>query len=168
MVNFQVVEGPQGPPGQDGDEGPPGSLGILVGLWEELYTNRDYAPYNTAEDWLVQVDDVQVNNSNYFSLSRNRTRFHLNENGCYRINIHLLIFCSPGYIFAMWVYKNDVLLSLTDWIESTDMYAHLGASTYLWSNGTDYYDFVVNGNDVSDLVTDQRWHQFAIEYIGEY
>ncbi|MFX0059829.1 MAG: hypothetical protein ACFE8J_16150 [Candidatus Heimdallarchaeota archaeon] len=158
-MNFQIAEGPQGPPG---------SIGILVGLWEELYSNRDYPPYNTATDWLIHVDDAQVNNSNYFSLSRNRTRFHLNENGWYRINIHLLISCSPGFNFGLRVYKNDVLLSLTDWKTSAAVYAPLDASTYLLSNSTDYFDFVVDGDGASDSWWDQRWQQLAIEYIGEY
>jgi hypothetical protein len=180
VVNFQVVEGPQGLPGEDGQDGidgidgvqgPPGSLGILVGLWETLSRNTNYAPYNTNSFWLIEVGDVQIHNSKYFYLNNSNTRFILNKSGWFRVNIFALLdFGGTVNAMALRVYKDDILLHqvFRDEGETDEQpYYHIADQFYISSNGTNYYEFVISGSPDINFYVGQDWHQLAIEYLGE-
>lgn len=165
VVNFQVVEGPQGPPGQDGDDGPPGSLGILVGLWEELYRNMSYAPYNLVSDWLIEVDDVQIYDNEYLFLNRSNTRFHLTKIGWYCVNINAILVRSGVSVIE--ILKDGIILHRSFRGEGNP-YTHVTAQFYISSNGTNYYEFYVWAGGDIQMWSDQSYNQLAIEYLGEY
>ncbi|MFW9879854.1 MAG: hypothetical protein ACFFG0_42820 [Candidatus Thorarchaeota archaeon] len=138
-----------------------------MGIWESLYNNMDYFPHSTTNDWLIEVGDNKLNNSNYLYLTRNNTRFHSNKSGWYRVNIIM----AADYLidqerFDLWIYKNDVPFLKQFAYGHSIRYDQFVFSFYVSSNGTNYYEFNCWGTDFA-LYPDQTWNQLVIEYVGE-
>ncbi|MHA1191698.1 MAG: hypothetical protein ACTSP9_05310 [Promethearchaeota archaeon] len=70
---------------------PPDSGLILVGLWDDLATNKDYAPYNTDTSWLIEFNNNQYNDSNYISVKNGNTNFKLLKEGFYKLTLLLYV-----------------------------------------------------------------------------
>ncbi|MHA1978814.1 MAG: hypothetical protein ACW98I_18070 [Candidatus Hodarchaeales archaeon] len=64
---------------------------ILVGLWDDLDENKDYAPWNADNDWLIEFRSSIFNDSNYVSVSNGNTRFVLLQAGFYKITLPMLL-----------------------------------------------------------------------------
>lgn len=184
VINFQIVKGQDGLDGIDGvdgadgvdgingTQGVPGSIEFVVGIWENLTSNKQYSPYDTNLNWLIRVDDFQVNNSNFFTLSRNNTRFHLNKSGWYRVNMILLLFvmtAGESYTWGMSIFKNGLEILRPRLISNVNnTYQQVDISFYVSSDGTDYYDFSCQGSINFYIHTNQIYNQLGIEYLGEY
>ena len=63
----------------------------LVGLWDDLATNKEYAPYTSDTSWLIEFSNNKFNNSNYIEVSNNNTRFKLLKEGFYKITLLLIL-----------------------------------------------------------------------------
>ena len=63
----------------------------LVGLWDDLAKNKEFAPFTTDHNWLIEFDNNQFNNSNHISVSNNNTNFKLLKEGFYKITLLLLL-----------------------------------------------------------------------------
>ena len=143
---------------------------ILVGLWDDLATNKEYAPYTFDHSWLIEFDNNQFNNSNYIEVSNNNTSFKLLEEGFYKITLLLLLnSVDPSVIYYVLLLRNNVIdhsfvriamtanpISLAYQIEST---------VYVKSNGLD--NFTIRCHSISDAfeVYDiQEYNQLTIEY----
>jgi hypothetical protein len=162
VVNYQTIEGPQGPPGP---------LDFLVGVWEDLFRNMDYSPHNDVANWLIEVNNTVVNNSKYFCLDRSNTRFYLTKSGWYSFNLLMLLDFDASGTAVYRIYKNGVDIGLhPDWhsYSPAPEYVHINTLCYISSNGTDYYEFGFTSVACNVYTANQRYNQFAIEYLGEY
>ena len=65
---------------------------VLVGLWNGLEKNTDYAPWNTDESWLVKFPDNLYNDSNHISVNSSKTSFKLLQTGFYKITIRFIFY----------------------------------------------------------------------------
>lgn len=169
-VNFQLVEGPHGPPGQDGQDGIDGidglngSLGEVAGIWESLY-----GYLSPSTDYDIEFGDIKVNNSMYFFLSINNTRFTLTKVGWYRVSIRLLWEqLVSGNIYWLVINRNGAFLEYLETISLTltDEYYQVNAFVYIISDGDDVFHFSCHSPDSFDIISIQEYNQLAIEYMG--
>jgi len=65
---------------------------IVVGLWDGLEHNLDFAPYNSQSDWLYEFEYNKLNNTDYISVSNTNTRITL---------------LKPYYIIKTWLVSNS-------------------------------------------------------------
>ena len=146
---------------------------VVVGIWDRLYQNKDYSPYNTDQQYLIRVDGIEVNNSEYFFLNRTNTRFHLIKSGWYRVSLILTLVSISGsteiYFRAFKNGSTAVALSVghNAAIDGTDN--TIVAQFYIDSDGTNYYEFYVSsGLETSDVAPNNDFNQLGIEYVGDY
>ncbi len=143
---------------------------ILVGLWDDLATNKEYAPYIFDHSWLIEVGNNQFNNSNYIEVSNNNTSFKLIEEGFYKITLLLLLnSVEPSTIYYVRLLRNNVVdhsfvrIAMTDNPISSAYQTQ--SSVYVKSNGLD--NFTIRCHSISDAfeVYDlQLYNQLTIEY----
>jgi hypothetical protein len=145
---------------------------VLVGLWDDLDRNTDYASYNTNSTWLIEFRDSLLNNSNYVTVSRNNTRFVLSP-GLYKITLSF-IFSSmaqgEGYAISL-IRTGSTDHFLADHyhnetaIINGEYYASC-SSVFVQGNGVDYFDIKCASiyGDSFDLGND-KYNQLSIEYI---
>ncbi|MHA1457803.1 MAG: hypothetical protein ACTSR5_17830, partial [Promethearchaeota archaeon] len=87
---------------------PPDTGLILVGLWDDLATNKDYSPYNTDTSWLIEFDNNQYNDSNYISVKNSNTNFKLLKEGFYKLTILLYVNdLDPSATYWFYLYRNN-------------------------------------------------------------
>jgi len=156
--------------------GPPGL--IIIGMWESLYRNMDFSPYNSLSYWLIEIGDSLVRDGNYCSLSRNNTRFHLIKSGWYRVKIAMRLEDVMNQQIYLRIYKNDVP-HLMHSMHSESVSAEFKTFFYISSNGANYYDLIcwnsIEKKELSkskfigfSINSDQTWNQLTIEYFGDY
>ena len=159
---------------QTGVIGPDSSLSIIVGLWESLYRDMDNPDFNTARDWLIEVGDSEIYNSNYVSLDQtaqhSNTRFHFVKSGWYRVNIIMRWEnMDSSYYYGFWVWKNDTLFMTPGYPVPEGIYLQMNIHFYISSDGNDYYDFNCYCLHDDFLISSQQVrNQLTIEFIGEY
>ena len=159
---------------QTGVIAPDSSISIIVGLWESLYRDMDNPDFNTARDWLIEVGDSEVYNSNYVNLDQSaqhsNTRFHLVKSGWYRVNIIMRWEnMDSSYYYGFWVWKNDTLFMTPGYPVPEGIYLQVNIHFYISSDGNDYYDFNCYCLHDDFLISSQQVrNQLTIEYIGEY
>ena len=161
---------------QTGVVEPDDSINIIVGLWESLYRNMDNPDFNTERDWLIEVDDSEIYNSNYVNLDQtaqhNNTRFHLIKSGWYRVTILMRwedTDWTSSYYYGLWVWKNDVLFMTPGYPVPIGTYLQVNEQFFISSDGNDYYDFNCYCLYDDFLISDQQIrNQLTIEYIGAY
>lgn len=159
---------------QTGVIGPDSSLSIIVGLWESLYRDMDNPDFNTARDWLIEVGDSEIYNSNYVNLDQttqhSNTRFHLVKSGWYRVNVIMRWEnMDSAYYYGFWVWKNDTLFMTPGYPVPEGIYLQVNIHFYISSDGNDYYDFNCYCLHDDFLISSQQVrNQLTIEFIGEY
>jgi len=182
VVNFQVVEGPQGDDGQDGQDGIEGtdgldgingtdgidgvngSLGEVVGIWNKL-SNWGLP----SIDYRIELDEIIVNNSKYFYLSELNTNIHLIISGWYRVSLRFLWEgLVSGIIYELRLYKNGAFMEtlLYYYHAISDQYYHVSSFAYIWSNGDDAFYFNCIGSGSFSIYPGSTFGQLAIEYMG--
>ncbi|MFX1354645.1 MAG: hypothetical protein ACFE8V_16090 [Promethearchaeota archaeon] len=150
---------------------------IVIGMWESLYRNMDFSPYNSLSYWLVEVGDSLVSDGNYCSLSRNNTRFHLIKSGWYRVKIAMRLEDVMNQQIFLRIYKNNIPYLMHS-MHSESVSAEFKTFFYISSNGTNYYDLIcwnsIKKKELSkskfigfSINSDQTWNQLTIEYFGE-
>ena len=66
---------------------------IVVGVWDALEDNLDFAPHNTQNDWLLEFGDNILNDTDYISVSNTNTNNNVTllKSGWYRIHLSVLL-----------------------------------------------------------------------------
>ncbi|MFW9970650.1 MAG: hypothetical protein ACFFDF_10655 [Candidatus Odinarchaeota archaeon] len=165
IFSFMNIQANQGSPKTPGV--------VVVGIWDALYKNKDYAPYNTDQQWLIRVDYILANNSEYFFLNRTDTRFHLIKSGWYRVNLLLTLVSISGTADIYFrAYKNGntaVAFSIHHNSTIDGDVNTIEGQFYIYSDGSNYYDFyVASAPATSDTAPNQDFNQLGIEYVGDY
>ena len=148
---------------------------IIVGHWESLSLDIDNPDFNTGNDWLIEVGDDKIENSDYLILNQSaqhsNTRFHLIKSGWYRVNIHLLLsgVSSAAGWYRLYVLKNDSVILFALYEVSINQNIQVNRQFYISSDGSDYYEFnCYNSIDNFFIEGQQSFNQLTIEYVGEY
>lgn len=155
------------------NQGSPETTCVVVGIWDRLYKNKDYAPYDTDQAYLISVDGIEVNNSEYFLLNRTDTRFHLIKSGWYRVSLILTLVSISGsteIYFRAFKDGSTVVAFEVDHDAATDgTDKTLAGQFYIYSDGSNYYEFyVASGPATSDVAPNNDFNQLGIEYVGDY
>jgi len=181
IVNFQIVEGPQGSPGLDGVDGGDGVDGVdggdgndgkdgingtldnLVAIWESMHGGQ-------AAIYFIGFDDIKLNKSEYFSLSVSNTSLNLTKPGWYRFTLRVLWNnLIGGNVYYLEIQKNGVLLETLDRAVGLDSYHLITTVVYIYSDGNDIFRFRCwSSSPPFGIHSDQGYNQFVIEYVGEY
>lgn len=143
----------------------------LVGLWDDLATNKEYAPYTTDSSWLIEFSNNKFNNSNYIEVSNNNTRFKLLKEGFYKITL-LLRLDDVDASEVYWVYflRNGLFdhclarVAISDNPGSPDH--QIESSVYVKSTGLDNFSIrcYSTGSDAFEIGYLQTFNQLSIEY----
>ncbi len=145
---------------------------VVVGIWEELDDNLDFAPHNTQGNWLFEFGDNTWNNTDYISVSNTNTRITLLKPGWYRIHLSVLIAdIGPSNRYWIGILKDGVTeFYIYRYETSATMDAilhYIDSSAFVYSDGTNYIelngwsntdDFNCGGSEIFD--------QFKIEYVA--
>ena len=156
------------------NQGSPETTCVVVGIWDRLYKNKNYAPYDTDQQYLISVDGIEVNNSDYFFLNRSNTRFHLIKSGWYRVNLLLTLIDISGttdvYFRAYKEGSTAVAFAYTYNATTNDSdFLTMEGQFYIYSDGSNYYDFYVTSLLMtSDVAPNNDFNQLGIEYVGDY
>ncbi len=154
------------------NQGSQGTTCVVVGIWDRLYKNKNYAPYDSDQTYLIRVDDIEVNNSEYFFLNRTNTRFHLIKSGWYRVNLLLTLINIPGtadvYFRALKEGSTTVAFAYRYNVTTDGNYLTMEGQFYIYSDGSDYYDFYISSGMTSEVAPNNDFNQLGIEYVGDY
>ena len=145
---------------------------IVVGIWDALDDNLDYAPYNLQNNWLFEFGDNKLNNTDYISVSNTNTRIALLKSGWYRIHIYVLLSSiSPSSSYSVRLLKEGAILSYLDYYAtsstSDSSWHFIDSIAFVYSNGTNYIE--INGYSSTDDFlpsTNNLFNQLTIEYIA--
>ena len=150
---------------------PPDSGLILVGLWDDLTKNKEYAPFTTDSSWLIEFDNNQFNNSNYISVSNNNTRFKLLKEGFYKITLLLLLYdVDASEVYWTYLLRNNLYdhclarVAISDYPSSP--YHQIESSVYVKSTGLDNFTIrcYSTGSDAFEVGWLNNFNQLSIEY----
>jgi len=145
---------------------------ILVGLWDNLNENTDYAPYDSGDDFLLSLNQISLNDSNYVSVSSGNTRFVLKQAGLYKITLNVLFqTIENGSLYFVYLRKNGnierLMARIVIWGNPSPTNYYAKSSLYVNSNGKDYFEincksyyglpFSVSGSN--------QYNQLSIEYV---
>ena len=140
----------------------------LVGLWDDLAKNKDYAPYDSDASWLIEFDNNQYNDSNYISVSNSNTNFKLLKEGFYKLTLLLYVnFLDIGATFWFYLYRNNSVNHCIAKIgDTTSTNYQVESSVFVKSTGLD--NFFIRAYTTTDLSfaisTSQSFNQLSIEY----
>jgi len=141
---------------------------ILVGLWDDLVKNKEFAPYTTDATWRIEFDNNQYNDSNYISVSNNNTHFKLLKEGFYKLT--LLIYVNelePGGTYWFYLYRNNSVNHCFAKIEHPTVSRYqVESSVFVKSTGLDnFFIRAYSTGDISFAIsTTQSFNQLSIEY----
>ena len=149
---------------------PDGGL-LLVGLWDDLAKNKEYAPFTTDHSWLIEFDNNQYNDSNYIEVSNNNTRFRLLKEGFYKITLLLLLYdVDASEVYWAYLLRNSAFDHCLDRVAISDfpgsIYHQIESSVYVKSTGLDNFTIrcYSTGSDAFDVGHLQAFSQLSIEY----
>ena len=149
----------------------PGSK--LVGIWEGLDDNYDYAPYTTPTNWLFQLLNNAYIDSEYVSVNNTGTCVTLKKQGWYRIHISVLLQnLDASDSFGIELLKNGAGLFFLDFISTWSaydpFYHNVNAEGYVLSDGNDYIE--LNAQSLFDAfypyTSSQEYNQLVIEFVS--
>jgi hypothetical protein len=147
---------------------------VIVGHWESLNRDMSNPDFNSDYNWLIEVGDIQIINSDYLTLDQSaqhqNTRFHLLKSGWYRVDVIMLLWSlTDTLIYGLRVYKNGIDILLAEYFRNVDVNHIINTKFYISSDGNDYYEF--NGwsfsSDNFDISSNQKDNQLTITYVGE-
>ncbi len=147
---------------------PDGGL-ILVGLWDDLAKNKEYAPYDTDATWRLEFDNNQYNDSNYISVSNNNTNFKLLKEGFYKLTLLLYVndLVPGGGTYWFYLYRNNSINHCIAKIGlPTSSNYQVESSVFVKSTGLD--NFLIRAYCTGDtsfaISNSQSFNQLSIEY----
>ncbi len=142
----------------------------IVGIWDDLNQNMDYAPYTLETSWLVELKDNSYIDSNYINVINTGTRVTLAKTGWYRIQINMLLYdlTSPT-VYRLVLLKNGVIESILVRYYSPSGVStnHIHAQGFVQSDGDDYIEMRVYSDPSENfyLLQSPDLNQFSIEYL---
>lgn len=144
---------------------------FVVGLWDDISKNKDYAPHNLDYNWFLEFSAGNLTDPDYISVSNDNTRITLLQSGWYRIHLSLLIdSIASDTIYILTMLKDGSVESNLDWYETSatdDSYYHyFETSAFVYSNGTSYIEFNALSNIDFFAVSINIYNQFLIEYLS--
>ena len=158
-------------PSPDSGVTSPDSGLTLVGLWDDLAKNKEFAPFTTDSSWLIEFDNNQFNNSNHIEVSNNNTSFKLLKEGFYKITLLLrLDGVNPDRVYWVYFLRNNLYdhcfarVAISDNPGSS---AHqIESSVYVKSTGLDNFSIrcYSTGSDAFEIGYLQNFNQLSIEY----
>ena len=147
---------------------------IVVGIWDALDDNEDYAPYNSQHDWLFEFGDNNLSNTDYISVSNGDTRITLLQSGWYRIQLSVYLdSINANDIYEISLLKDGAIewdlfrLDTSFTIESS--YHYVDSSAFVYSDGTNYIEInalSLGGDYFNPDTTYDGYHHFTIEYVA--
>ena len=144
---------------------------IVVGIWDALDDNLDFAPYNLQNNWLFEFGDNNLNNTDYISVSNTNTRITLLKSGWYRIHISALLGgISPSSNYWVRLLKDGAIESYLDFYATSSndsSWHYIDLSAFVYSNGTNYIE--INEYSSSDDFlpsTNDIYNQLTIEHVA--
>ncbi len=145
---------------------------IVVGIWDDLETNKDIAPYQSDVSWLVALQDNYLNNSEYISVSNNNTRITLLKAGMYKIHISTAlegILANEGYQIILMKNGIDDFFIEDEYTKSdfTGQYLLVESSGFVYSNGVNYIEIHGYGSFDFFITNNSAYNQFSIDYVVE-
>lgn len=150
---------------------PPDTGLTLVGLWDDLATNKEYAPYTTDYSWLIEFNNNQFNDSNYIEISNNNTRFKLLKEGFYKITLLLTWYdIDPDSVYWAVLLRNDIIdhffVRVAISANQTNTYHLIESSLYVKSTGLDNFTIrcYCSGDTAFEIAVQQTFNQLSIEY----
>ena len=164
FIKSEIVAAP-------GATSPDGGL-ILVGLWDDLAKNKEYATFTTDYSWLIEFDNNQFNNSNYIEVSNNNTSFKLLKEGFYKITLLLLLYDVDAdevywaYLLRNYLYDHCLArVAISEYPGSP--YHQIESSVYVKSTGLDNFSIrcYSTGSDAFDVGYLNAFNQLSIEYL---
>ncbi len=158
-------------PSPDSGVTSPDSGLTLVGLWDDLAKNKEFAPYTTDYNWLIEFDNNQFNISNYFEVSNNNTRFKLLKEGFYKITLLLrLDEATADEVYWAYLIRNgafDHCLARIAISENPGSLDHqIESSVYVKSTGLDNFSIRCYSTGSAEFKIShlQTFNQLSIEY----
>jgi hypothetical protein len=168
IIRFQVVRGPQGDPGTngiDGVDGRNGTLNNIVGVWESINGGPNIA-------YVLTFEDIQVNESNFFTLTNGNASITLTQPGWYRFNIRFAwVGLTNTETYYLQLVKNAMLFEQLEYVYNSPYSLHMvDTFAYVHSDGDDVFIFYCQEPTFFDsfsVSTLQIYNQFVIEYVKE-
>ncbi len=143
----------------------------LMGLWDDLAKNKEFAPYNTDSSWLIEFNNNQFNNSNYISVDNSNTRFKLLKEGFYKITLLLLLYdVDASEVYWAYLIRNGLYDHCLARVAISDNpgspYHQVESSVYVKSTGLDNFSIrcYSTGSDAFQIGHLQAFNQLSIEY----
>ena len=143
----------------------------LVGLWDDLVKNTEYAPFTSDDSWLIEFNNNQFNNSNHISVSNNNTSFQLLREGFYKITLLLLLYdVAASEVYWAYFIRNGLYdhclarVAISD--NPSSPYHQVESSVYVKSTGLDNFSIrcYSTGSDAFEIGYLQNFNQLSIEY----
>jgi hypothetical protein len=165
-LNFAVIEGPQGDPGENGADGINGTLNNVIGVWE----NIEGGPANF---FALNLSNNVVSENGYYNLDQG-FNFTFVRAGWYRFSIKFLwtsLLSTSTYNFM--ILKNGSLVEqILEKVDYPTQTTHLVDTTaYLYSDGgDDYYHLTcayVSGADPTMIGIANYYNQVVLEYVKD-
>ena len=166
MIQFQVVEGPQGEPGIDGpngDDGLNGTLNNVVGIWEGME--------GTGSNYNISLTTPQLSESGFFTLNEGDTALQLTTMGWYRFSIKFL-WNGLDSTDVYWgeVLKNGVTDEIICFVNHPNGTSYMVETfLYVHSDGDDIFKLNCYSSisDSFSLYSDLAFNEFVLEYVKE-
>ena len=144
---------------------------VLVGLWDDLEKNTEFAPFTADDSWLVEFSNSQFNNTNHIEASNNNTSFKLLEEGFYKITLLIMLY-SVDATEVYWAYllRNGEFEQCFDRVAiSTNQpstFFQIESSLYVKSTGLDNFSIrcYSTSSDAFEVALSQDFNQLSIEY----
>ncbi len=144
------------------------SKSIIVGVWDDLSYNTDNSDFSTQRNWLFELEENQVINSEYISLSNSNTRITILKSGWYRIHLSaLLSSIIDGSAYSMRLQKNDEEHSRYSYYIANGVYLHMDGIALIECTATDYIE--LNGYSAMDdfvVSFSDDYNRLTIEYVA--
>jgi len=146
----------------------------VVGVWDGLDENKDYAGYDQPGAFLFEFTDNEMNDTAYVSVSNANTRITLLQSGWYRIHLSTeLNSLDSGLHYYLRLLKDhsiDMYLYHFDTMTSTPPGEYIESSAFVYSDGTNYIEIgVACGNPTVNSFSisgSSNMNQFSIEFVS--
>ena len=144
----------------------------VVGFWDSLSDNKDYPGHTTQINWLIELGDNELNNTDYISVSNTNTRITLIKPGWYRIHLSILLgYMSTNDIYRVYILKDDLIeFALDRFVTSStivSVWHYFDSTAFVYSDGTNYIEFNgYSGSKDFSPTSSTDFNQLTIEYVS--
>ncbi len=145
----------------------------LVGIWDGLDDNYNYAPHTTPTNWLFQLLNNSYIDSEYVSVNNSGTCITLLKQGWYKIIISVLLQnLDASDAFQIDLLKNGAILFslhfIATWSSYDPSYHSIHTDGYVLSDGNDYIEInAISGIDAFyPYTSNQNFNQLVIEFVS--